>query len=71
MKIILEVPTAKLAEFKRGFLREHPLPLGVTASDHFAQVLKNFVFSSYRTGARRLAEDDASIDSDVLTVTIE
>lgn len=75
-KITLTIPSEKLQEFKTGFLAMCPIPKEYDEEGHelppmtelqwFKEWIKRDVIRAYRHGKRKLAQEVAQIDENVI-----
>ena len=80
--ITLTIPAAKVADFKEAFLREHPVPMEAVLDEEGNRTgetqprytdkqwikmrIKSYVMGEYREGKRKLSNDAAVIDEDII-----
>ncbi len=70
--IIISIPNNKLAEFKLGFLKAHPVTLDEEGNPTMSEIqwvrlwIKTGLISAYRRGKLKLASEGTVIDNNIL-----
>lgn len=73
--ITFTIPDNKLAEFKAGFLKSHPIPQDddgnplYTENDWIKEAIRQMIMHSYQAGKERIARESTqpSIDTNIIS----
>jgi len=66
MQINIEIPDDKVIKFKNAILRVYPNNTEISDEQHIIEIIKQFLWDSFKNGIGKLATDSLEKKQDVL-----